>query len=168
MTLQYFTLAHIAISLAAIASGFGLLAGLIAGKFFPRWAAVFLVATIATSATGFFFPFHGVTPGIVIGVISLLALAVACFALYVRRLDGVWRGAFAVTAILSLYLNVFVLIAQTFQKNPALVAISPEPTSPAFAITQVIALAIFVWLGTRAVRHAGADRQPRHGDPEAS
>jgi hypothetical protein len=67
--------------------------------------------------TGFFFPFHGVTPGIAVGVISLLALTVACYALYVRRLTGVWRRAFVITAVLSLYLNVFVLVVQTFQKN---------------------------------------------------
>jgi len=101
MALQYFTLAHILVSIAGIAAGFGLLAGLVAGKLFPRWAAVFLAATIATSVTGFFFPFHGVTPGIAVGVISILALAVACYALYVRRLNGVWRRAFVITAVLK-------------------------------------------------------------------
>ncbi len=108
MALQYFTLIHIAISIAGIASGFGLFGGLIAGRLFPGWAVVFLAATIATSVTGFFFPFHGVTPGIVVGVVSLLTLGVACYALYVRRLNGVWRRAFVITAVMSLYLNVWI------------------------------------------------------------
>ena len=157
MALQYFTLIHLAISIAGIAAGFGLLAGLVAGRLFPRWAVVFLAATIATSVTGFFFPFHGVTPGIAIGVVSLLALAVACYALYVRRLNGLWRGAFVITAVLSLYLNVFVLVVQTFQKNPALVEIAPEQSGSPFAITQVIVLGVFVWLGWIAVRRFRAD-----------
>ena len=157
MALQYFTLIHIAISIAGIASGFGLLAGLVAGRLFPRWAVVFLATTIATSVTGFFFPYHGVTPGIVVGVVSLVALAVACYALYVRRLNGLWRKAFVITAVLSLYLNVFVLVVQTFQKNPALVEIAPEQSGPAIAITQVIVLGVFIWLGWIAVRRFRAD-----------
>ena len=157
MALQYFTLIHVLISIAGIAAGFGLLAGLVAGKLFPRWAVVFLAATIATSVTGFFFPFHGVTPGIAVGVISLLALTVACYALYVRRLNGVWRRAFVITAVLSLYLNAFVLVVQTFQKNPALVEIAPELTAPPLAITQAAVLGVFVWLGTIAVRRFRAD-----------
>jgi hypothetical protein len=159
MALQYFTLIHIMISLIGITSGFGLLAGLVTGKLFPRWALVFLTTTIATSVTGFFFPFHGITPGIVIGVISLLTLALACFALYARRLEGVWRRMFAVTAILSLYLNVFVLVVQTFQKNPALVEIAPALNAPPFVISQVLVLAIFIWLGTLSLRHFHADLQ---------
>ena len=150
MEVQYFTLVHIAIGIAGIASGFGLLAGLVAGNLFPRWAAAFLTTTIATSVTGFFFPFHGVTPGIAIGVISLFALAAACYALYVRRLNGAWRGVFVVTAVLSLYFNAFVLVAQLFQKNPALVEIAPEPSAPASAITQAVVLGVFAWLGTVA------------------
>jgi hypothetical protein len=164
MALQYFTLAHIAISIVGIASGFGLLAGMVAGKLFPRWAVVFLVATIAASVTGFFFPFHGVTPGIAVGVISLLALAVACYALYVQRLNGVWRRAFVITAVLSLYLNVFVLVVQTFQKNPALVEIAPELTAPPFAITQAAVLGVFVWLGMVAVRRFRVDPPQQYGD----
>src|SRR5262249_27309231 len=100
-------------------------------------------------------PFHGVTPGIAVGVVSLVALAVACYALYVRRLNGVWRGAFVTTAVLSLYLNVFVLVVQTFQKNPALVEIAPEQTGRPFAMATV--LVVFVWLGFIAFRRFRAD-----------
>jgi hypothetical protein len=87
----------------------------------------------------------------------LLALGVACYALYVRRLNGMWRRAFVITAVLSLYLNVFVLVVQTFQKNPALVEIAPEQTGPAFAVTQATVLGVFVWLGLIAVRRFRAD-----------
>lgn len=157
MNLQYFTLAHIAISLVGITSGFGLLAGLVTGQLLRAWAVAFLVSTIATSVTAFLFPFQGITPGIVIGVLSLVALAVACFALLIRRLDGRWRAVFAVSAVLALYFNVFVLIAQTFQKNPALQEISPAPNSPPFVVTQTIVLAIFVWLGRLSVLRFRAD-----------
>jgi len=156
MALQYLTLAHIVISIAGIASGFGLLSGLISDTLFPRWTNVFLATSIATSVTGFFFPFHGITPGIAIGVISLIALAVACYAYYVRRLNGVWRRVFVITAVMALYLNVFVLVAQLFQKNPALAEIAPDPSSPLQVVTQAVVLGVFVWLGIIAVRRFGA------------
>ena len=155
MTLQYFTLVHILISLVGIAAGFGTMSGLLAAKLFPRWAAIFLAMTVATSVTGFFFPFRGVTPGIVVGIVSLVALAVATCALYLWRLAGVWRTIFVITTVLSLYLNVFVLIAQLFQKTPALMELAPGQTGPPFAITQAVVLVAFVALGARAVKNFG-------------
>lgn len=152
MTLQYFTLVHILISLVGIASGFGAISGLLAAKLFPRWTAVFLATTAATSVTGFFFPFHGFTPALAVGIISLLLLAVASYALFFRLLKGAWRKTFVITAMLSLYLNFFVLVVQLFQKIPALVEIAPGQTEPPFAITQVVVLAVFVLLGVLAVR----------------
>lgn len=152
MTIQVFTLIHILISLIGIAAGFGVLAGLLAAKLFPRWTAAFLATTIATSVTGFFFPIHGITPGIVVGIISLIALAVAVYALYLRRLAGGWRKTFVITTVLSLYLNVFVLIAQLFQKMPVLKELAPQQTEPAFTLTQAFVLAAFVWLGVLAVK----------------
>lgn len=152
MTLQYFTLFHIAISIVGITSGFGFLAGLISGRLFPRWAAVYLASTIATSVTGFLFPFRGVTPGILVGIVSVVVLALACFALYVRRLKAPWGIIFIFTSVLALYLNVFVLVVQTFQKNPALVEIAPDQGGPAFAVTQGTVLVLFVWLGIVALR----------------
>lgn len=147
MLLQYFTLIHILISLVGIASGFGTISGLLAAKVFPRWAAVFLATTAATGLTGFFFPFNGVTPAIVVSIISLLLLALAGYALYLRQLAGAWRKAFVITAVMSLYFNVFVLVVQLFQKMPALVAIAPTQSEPPFAITQALVLVIFVALG---------------------
>src|SRR5262245_3952315 len=152
MTLQYFTLVHILISLAGIASGFGVISGLLAGKLFPRWTGFFLATTVATSVTGFFFPLHGITPAIAVGGLSLLALAAACYSLYARRLEGVWLRVFVITAVLSQYFNFFVLVVQLFQKMPALIEIAPNQTEPPFVVTQAIVLIGFVWLGVAAIR----------------
>ncbi len=92
--MEAFTLIHVAISLAGILSGFVVLLGLLAAKRLDGWTALFLATTAATSVTGFFFPFHGVTPAIVVGVISLVVLAVAAFARYARNLAGAWRKTY--------------------------------------------------------------------------
>ena len=148
--LTIFTLIHVVISLVAIGSGFVVLFGLIAGKRLDGWTAFFLATTIATSVTGFGFPIHGFTPGIGIGIISLLVLTVAIFARYARRLTGIWRRVYVVTAVIALYLNFFVLIVQSFQKVPVLKMLAPTQSAPPFAITQLIALAAFIVLGSLA------------------
>lgn len=152
MALSHFTLIHVLISLVGIAAGFGVIAGLQVGKLLPRWTAIFLAMTVATSVTGFFFPFHGVTPAIAVGIISLFALAVASYALYLRRLIGIWRKSFVFATVLSLYLNAFVLVAQLFQKVPALVDLAPTQGEPPFAVTQAVVLIIFIALGIVAAK----------------
>jgi hypothetical protein len=150
LDMKTFTIIHVAISLLAIASGFVVLFGPIAGRRFDAWTAFFLVTTIATSVTGFGFPIHGLTPGIVLGVISLVVLAVALYARYGRHLAGAWRPTYVITAVIALYLNVFVLIVQSFQKVPALKAMAPTQSEPPFAIAQGIALVAFIALGILA------------------
>ena len=152
MALQYFTLVHIVISLIGIASGFGALSGLLAGKVFPNWTACFLVTTMATSVTGFFFPFRGITPAFVVGIISLLLLAAATYALYIRRFARAWRKVYVVSVLAALYLNTFVLVVQLFQKMPVLIEIAPTQTEPAFTVTQAIVLVGFILLGIAAIR----------------
>ena len=137
---------HVVISLIGILTGVVVLIGLISGRRLNGWTAWFLTSTVATSVTGFFFPFHGVTPGIILGIISLLLLAVAIFARYFRRFVGPWRGIYVVTAMIALYLNVFVLIAQLFQKVPALKALAPTQTDPPFLVAQLSTLLIFILL----------------------
>jgi len=127
-----------------------------------------LASTVATSATGFFFPFRGVTPGIIVGIISLLLLAVAIFAQYFRRFVGAWRWIYVVTAMIALYLNVFVLIAQLFQKVPSLKALAPTQTESPFLVAQLSTLLIFVLLTiAAAIRFRSANlislRAARHG-----
>jgi hypothetical protein len=150
--LPTFTIIHVAISLAAIGSGFVVVFGLLAGKRLDGWTAFFLATTVATSVTGFGFPIHGFTPGIGLGIISLLVLAVAIYARYPRHLAGVWRRVYVISATAALYFNVFVLIVQSFQKVPALRAAAPHQTEPPFLVAQLIALVAFIVLGTLAAK----------------
>jgi hypothetical protein len=144
--LATFTIAHVMISLIGIFSGVVVMFGLLASKRLNRWTALFLLSTVATSLTGFFFPFKGITPAIVVGVISFVALGVAIFARYVRRLIGAWRWIYVLTSMAALYLNVFVLIVQLFQRVPSLKALAPTQSEPPFSVTQLSALALFVVL----------------------
>src|SRR5580698_2214042 len=108
--LQAYTIFHVAISLLAILSGFVVLFGMLANKRLDGRTKFFLITTVLTSVSGFFFPIHGLTPGIVVGVISLVVLALAIFARYPRRLAGAWCKIYVITAVIALYLNVFVLV----------------------------------------------------------
>jgi hypothetical protein len=148
--IQTFTLIHVVISLLGIASGFVVIFGMIAGRRLNALTAFFLATTIATSVTGFGFPITGVTPGIVLGVISLVVLAVALSARYGAHLAGAWRLIYVITAVMAQYLNFFVLIVQSFQKVPALKALAPTQAEPPFAIAQAIALIAFIVLGVLA------------------
>jgi hypothetical protein len=147
-----FTLFHVVLSLIGIGSGLVVLYGMIRGKRMDSGTALFLTTTAATSLTGFLFPFHGVTPGIVVGIVSLVVLAVACMARYMRHLTGPWRATYVITAAIALYLNVFVLVVQLFRKVESLRALAPTQSEPPFAITQGVVLAIFVVAGIFAVR----------------
>jgi len=147
MTLATFTLVHVVISLVGIASGLVVLIGLFGGKPLETWTAIFLATTVATSVTGFGFPFDHLLPSHKVGIISLIVLAVAIVARYVFHLAGAWRRSYAVGAVIALYLNVFVLIVQSFQKVPALKAMAPTQTEPPFLIAQSAVLVVFVLLG---------------------
>ena len=151
MSLQAFTLLHVVISLVAIVTGFIVVIGMIEGKALPAWTGLFLLTTVLTSVTGFMFPFGGITPGIVVGAISSVLLVIALFALYIRHLTQAWRWIYTVTAIAALYLNVFVSIAQAFQKIPFLETLAPTGSEQPFLIAQGAALAIILVLGIVAV-----------------
>lgn len=150
ISLQTFTLIHVLISLAGIASGLVVMYGFLTNKGLEGWTAVFLATTALTSITGFLFPFKEVTPAIKLGVISLVVLALAAVARYPMRLA--WRKTYVITACAALYFNVFVLIVQSFEKTPALNAIAPTQKEPPFAIAQVTFLAIFIVLTVFAVK----------------
>jgi hypothetical protein len=154
MSLSTFTMVHVIISLIAIVSGIIVMFGLLGSRRMPGLTAIFLLFTILTSATGFLFPFEKLLPSHMIGILSLALLAIACFALYIMELSGVWRSVYVVTAMISLYLNVFVLIIQAFLKVPALHALAPSvpPSEPPFAILQGIVLVFFVIVIIGAVR----------------
>jgi hypothetical protein len=147
------TFLHVAISLVAIVSGFAVMWGLVTAQRLDGWTAIFLATTVATSVTGFiFFPFNGVTPGIVIGIISLVVLSVAIVARYRFRFVGSWRWIYVVAAVLALYFNFFVLIVQSFMKVPALHDLAPTQSEPPFAAAQLVALALFIVIGIAALR----------------
>jgi len=144
LSLPTFTAVHVLISLVGIVSGFIALVGLVRSSVLRGWTALFLVTTILTSVTGFLFPFTKLLPSHIVGIISLVLLAVAVFALYGQHLRGIWRPAYVVTALLSLYLNVFVLIVQLFLKVAALKALAPTQSEPPFLAAQGVTLLFFV------------------------
>ncbi|HET7124508.1 MAG TPA: hypothetical protein VFI51_10400, partial [Bradyrhizobium sp.] len=126
-------------------------------KSMPGLTAIFLLFTILTSTTGFLIPplvSEKLLPSHMVGALSLVLLAIACIALYGMKLSGAWRWIYAVTALLSLYLNVFVLVIQGFLKVPALHALAPgePPGGPVFAVVQGIVLVFFVVVIIGAVR----------------
>ena len=151
--MDWLTLLHVLISLIGIVTGLVVLADWIGNRNRPGWTAWFLLFTVLTSVTGFAF-FHDdhITPGQILGVLSLIALAVALYALYGRRLAGGWRGAYVVTATIALYFNFFVLVVQTFAKVPPLAAIAPgnPPSGPIFMAVQGIVLLAFLYFGWKA------------------
>jgi hypothetical protein len=146
MSLATFTLVHVIISLIGIVAGLIVMFGMLSSDRKPGLTAIFLLFTILTSATGFLFPFTELLPSHMISILSLVLLAIACIALYVMKLAGPWRAIYVVTALLSLYFNVFVLVIQSFLKVPALTAVAPgnPPSGPVFAVVQGIVLVFFI------------------------
>jgi len=149
MSLATFTMIHVIISLTAIVTGLVVMFGMLGSKRMPGPTAIFLMFTILTSASGFLIPpllFEKPLPSHMIGILSLVLLAIACFARYGMKLAGAWRWIYVLTALVSLYLNVFVLVIQSFLKVPALHALAPSvpPTEPPFAVVQGIVLVLFV------------------------
>jgi hypothetical protein len=154
LDLSTFTAVHVIISLIGIVAGIVVMFGLLASERKPGMTAIFLLFTILTSATGFLFPFNGVTPGDVIGALSLALLAIACIALYGMKLSGSWRWIYVVTAMISLYFNVFVLVIQSFLKIGPLHELAPgnPPGGLVFAVVQGVVLVFFVIMTIRAVK----------------
>jgi len=153
-----YTLIHVVLSLVGIIAGLVVVGGLMAGVRFDGWTGVYLVTTVLTNITGFGFPFSTLLPSHIVGGVSLLVLPVAIAARYWKHLTGAWRWVFVVSTVFALYLNVFVLVAQLFQKIPALIAVAPTQKAPAFVVTHLIVLALFVVLGRAAVRGFRAER----------
>ena len=154
MSLSVFTTVHVIISLIGIVAGIIVMFGLLGSRPMPGLTAIFLLFTILTSATGFLFPFEKLLPSHIIAILSLVLLAIACVALYGQKLSGSWRWIYVLTAMISLYFNVFVLVIQSFLKIPALTALAPgnPPSGPTFAVSQGIVLLFFVVVIIGALR----------------
>ena len=152
MSLATFTLVHVILSLVGIAAGIVVLIGMLGSKRLAGWTALFLVTTALTSVTGFFFPVAHLLPSHIVGIISLLALAVAIFALYTFHLRGAWRWLYVGGAAVALYLNVFVGVVQSFQKVAFLRPLAPTQSEPPFLVAQIVVLVLFLVLGVLAAR----------------
>jgi hypothetical protein len=152
MSISAFTGLHVVLSLVGILAGFVVVAAMFGSKTVNGWTAIFLITTVLTSVTGFLFPVDKVLPSHIVGVVSLVVLIIAIVAFYGAHLARSWRWIYVVAAVISLYLNVFVLVAQAFLKVGFLHALAPKGSEPAFIIAQLIVLVIFVALGIKAVR----------------
>ncbi len=152
MTTATYTVVHVLISLLGIASGLIVLYGLLTARRMDGWTGLFLATTVLTSVTGFGFPFDHLLPSHKVAIISLVMLAIAILARYALHFAGSWRWIYVVTAMISLYLNVFVLVFQLFEKVPALHAMAPKQSEPPFLIAQVVMMAIFVVFTILAVK----------------
>jgi len=150
MILNVSTVVHVALSLIGIGSGVVAIYGLLKAKSPGRWTEAFLATTAATSLTGFLFPFQGLTPAQVLGVLSLIALIIASVSVYRYHSQGIWRRTYAITAVIALYFNVFVLVVQFFRRVPALKAMAPTQLEPPFQIAQLAVLLVFAAIGIRA------------------
>ena len=152
MSLATFTAVHVVISLVGIAAGLIVVAGMLSASRLPGWTALFLIATVLTSVTGFFFPAARVLPSHIFGVVSLVVLAVTIPALYVKRLAGSWRWIYVAGAVFALYLNSFIGVVQAFLKIPALNRLAPTQSESPFLVAQLALAALFVVLGIQAAR----------------
>jgi hypothetical protein len=149
LTLQTFTLFHVLVSLGGIISGLVVAGGLAGGRRLGTWATVFLIATLATSVTGFGFPSGTLLPSHIVGIISLVVLAAVIVA-QIKDLTGPWRRVYATGIVAATYLNSFVLVVQLFRRVPDLAALAPTQSESPFALAQLLVLACFVWLGVAA------------------
>lgn len=147
-----FTTLHVILSLVGIASGAIVVCGMVGNNRLSGWTATFLVSTIATSVTGFLFHSKRLGPPHIVGLISLLVLALAIVALYRMKLVRAWRRLYVISAVLALYLNVFVGVEQAFQKVPSLKALAPTGSEPPFAAAQAAVLIVFVCLAVLAAK----------------
>ena len=152
MSVATYTLIHVIISLVGIVSGLIVLFAMFGGKRLDGMTALFLVTTVLTSVTGFGFPFEHLLPSHIVGMISLVVLAIAILARYSLDLAGKWRAIYVITTVMALYLNVFVLVVQSFLKVSALHALAPKGNEPPFAIVQGVLLVLFIVLGILAVK----------------
>ena len=165
MSVPTFTIVHTAISLIGIFAGLIVLYGMFSSKRLEAWTAVFLLTTVLASVTGFFFPVEKILPSHIVGVLSLLVLAVTLAALYVYRLAGKWRWLYVASAVFALYLNVFVGVVQSFDKIPFLKAVAPTQKDLPFIVAQVLVLLLFIYFGIKALRsfHPTAPAAQMHG-----
>jgi hypothetical protein len=146
------TLIHVILSLLAILSGIRVAQGLMAARRYEKTTLFYMLSTALTLVTSFLFPYNGVTPGIIVGIICVLIFVPTAFARYMFHMAGIWRPVFVVGALALLYFNCLVLIVQSFQKIPSLNALAPTGGEPPVTISQAVLLVIFLLVGFFSVR----------------
>ena len=167
LTASTFTLVHVLLSLLGIGAGLVVMAGLLTGRSLNGWTGLFLFTTVATSVTGFGFPFDRLLPSHKVGIISLVVLVVAILARYALHMRGPWRWIYVVCAMVALYLNVFVGVVQAFLRIPLLHAMAPQQTEPPFVVVQLVGLALFGLLTiVAATRFRPSDRDDGAGSSQ--
>jgi len=152
MSISAFTTLHVVLSLIGIGTGLVVLVGMYRSKLLDGWTGAFFATTILTSVTGYVFPAEKVLPSHIVGAVSLIVLAIAVLGFYRYHLQGSWRWIYVVTAIIALWLNVFVAVAQSFAKIPFLHGLAPTQSEPPFGISELVVLIDFIGLGIGAVR----------------
>ena len=150
--LTLFAFVHVVITLIAMIAGLIAIFGMIGNNRRDGVTAIFLLFTVLTSVTGFLFPIHGLTPALILGIMSMVVLAIAVAARYLYAMQGAWRWIYVVTAVVAQYFNSFVLVVQSFLKFPALHALAPQGNEPPFAIAQGLVLLFYIVLGYLAVK----------------
>jgi hypothetical protein len=152
MTLETYTKLHVVISLIGIVSGLVVVFGMLNRQLRDGWTSIFVWSTVLTSVTGFGFPFDHLLPSHKVGIVSLIVLVVVIVARSRAHREGLWRGIFPLGCVLALYLNVFVLVVQSFQKIPALNALAPTQSERPFQLVQLAVFALFVWFAVASMR----------------
>jgi len=158
MILNALTFIHVALSLIGIGTGLVVICGLLVSNPPYRGVTLFLASTAATCVTGFFFPFHGFSPAQAVGILSLILVLIAGLAVYRHNLADGWRRTFAITAVIALYFNVFILVIQLFRKVPALQAVAPTQSERPFQVAQSFVFVVFAAIAIRAVIKSGVVR----------
>lgn len=153
-----FTAFHTLLSVVALLSGMPVVTGLLRGSRSPRWFWIFWVTATATSITGFFFPFHGMTPAIGVGIVAVIILVGVLMVTSAVQRSRLRSFIYVIGLVASEYLLIFVAIAQAFAKIPLLHAFAPTLKEPPFAAAQLIALAAFVLLGILATKKLEASK----------
>ncbi|BBK42016.1 hypothetical protein STVA_20360 [Allostella vacuolata] len=159
--LSTLTIVHTTLSVIALVAGIGILPALMRGQLVPMWTGLFVWTAVATTVTGFLFPFTTFLPSHGVGIAAALTLVPTVAALHVFGLAGAWHRIYAAGAVVNVYFLAFVGVAQAFLKVPAFHALAPTGSEPAFAATQLVLLAVFLGIGWRAVRVVPAGRMAR-------
>lgn len=147
LSVPMFTKLHVVISLIGILAGLAFFFGVARGGWSKNANRVFYAFTALTSITGFLFPPKPIGPPFIFGVVSLVVLALAALAL-----RGGWRRSYLGLALFAQWLNMVVLVVQSYQKIPQLHALAPLGNEPAVLATQGAVVVLLAWLGWKALR----------------